>query len=144
MLFSQDEETRILNAIRAAEQRTSGEIRLFIEDFCDRDHPVERAAEIFQLFGMFNTKQRNAVLLYIAEKSHHFAIWGDSGIHERVGFQFWDAEKQLLKEHLLLEKACEGVCRLIEQIGEHLRHHFPADPKDNENELSDEIIYGGR
>ena len=98
MLFTKEEEARIQAAIGAAEQVTSGEIRLFLEDFCDRDHPVDRAAEVFQLFGMFNTKQRNAVLIYIAEKSHLFAIWGDTGIHERVGFKFWDAEKELLQE----------------------------------------------
>ncbi|MFN0014587.1 MAG: TPM domain-containing protein [Saprospiraceae bacterium] len=142
MLFSPNEESRVLSAIRVAEQRTSGEIRLYIEDFCDRDHPVERAAEVFHMFGMFNTKLRNGVLLYIAEKSHHFAIWGDAGIHERVGFQFWEAEKQLLQEHLLQEKACEGVCKVIEQIGEQLQQYFPADSKDNDNELPDEIIYG--
>jgi uncharacterized membrane protein len=144
MLFTKEEEARIQAAIGAAEQVTSGEIRLFLEDFCDRDHPVDRAAEVFQLFGMFNTKQRNAVLIYIAEKSHLFAIWGDTGIHERVGFKFWDAEKELLQEYLLQEKACEGLCRVIEQIGDQLKKHFPADPKDNENELPDEIIYGGR
>jgi len=143
MFFTKEEESRILAAIRAAEQVTSGEIRLFVEDFCDRDHPVERAAEVFHLFGMFNTKQRNAVLLYIAEKSHHFAIWGDSGIHQQVGFQFWDAEKKLLQTYLQKEQACEGVCLVIEQIGEQLKTHFPADPNDNDNELPDEIIYGG-
>lgn len=144
MLFTKEEEARIQAAIGAAEQVTSGEIRLFLEEFCDRDHPVERAAEVFQLFGMFNTKQRNAVLIYIAEKSHLFAIWGDTGIHERVGFQFWDAEKELLQEYLHQEKACEGLCLVIGQIGDQLKKHFPADPKDNENELPDEIIYGGR
>ncbi|MBK9335818.1 MAG: TPM domain-containing protein [Lewinellaceae bacterium] len=143
MLFTQQEEARIQAAIRAAEQVTSGEVRVFIEDFCDRDHPVERAAEVFHLFGMFNTRQRNAVLIYIAEKSHHFAIWGDSGIHERVGFQFWDAEKKLLQDHLLHGQPCEGVCQVIAQIGDQLKIHFPADPTNNKNELPDEIIYGG-
>lgn len=142
MLFTQEEEARVMEAIRAAEQQTSGEIRLYLEDFCDRDHPVERAAEIFQLFGMFNTKQRNAVLIYLAEKSRMFAIWGDSGIHQRVGYQFWDAEKQLLREQLHNGKACEGLCQLIGQIGAQLQRHFPADPNDNENELPDEILYG--
>ncbi|MCK6695011.1 MAG: TPM domain-containing protein [Thermoanaerobaculia bacterium] len=142
MLFSKEEEARIMQAIAAAEQRTSGEIRLFVEDFCDRDHPVDRAAELFQLFGMFNTKQRNAVLIYVAEKSHVFAIWGDAGIHERVGFRFWDAEKQLLRAHLQAGKACDGVCEVVAQIGEQLQQYFPADPHDNENELPDEIIYG--
>lgn len=142
MLFTKEEEARILQAIGAAEQRTSGEIRLFVEDFCDSDHPVDRAASLFQSFGMFNTKQRNGVLIYLAEKSRMFAIWGDAGIHERVGFQFWDAEKQLLRAQLVAGNACEGICQVVTQIGEQLRHYFPADPHDNENELPDEIIYG--
>ena len=100
MIFSKEEEARIVQSIRAAERRTSGEIRVFVEDFCDRDLPVERAAEIFHLYGMFNTKEQNGVLIYLAEKSHQFAIWGDAGIHERVGFQFWDAEKRLMREYL--------------------------------------------
>lgn len=142
MLFTQEEEVRIQEAIRAAERLTSGEIRLYVEDFCDREHPVERASELFQLFGLFNTRQRNAVLIYVAEKSRVFAIWGDSGIHARVGYQFWDAEKELLKAHLQQDAACAGICLVIEQIGERLKEYFPADPHDNENELPDEIIYG--
>ena len=143
MIFSKEEEARIVQAIRAAEHRTSGEIRVFVEDFCDRDHPVERAAEIFHLHGMFNTQAKNGVLIYVAEKSHQFAIWGDAGIHERVGFQFWDTEKRLMREHLQRDEGADGVCLVIEQIGERLREHFPAAEGDkNENELPDEIIYG--
>ncbi|MCB0651929.1 MAG: TPM domain-containing protein [Saprospiraceae bacterium] len=142
MLFSKEEEQRITSAIKTAERKTSGEIRLFVEDVCFRDHPVERAEEVFQLFGMFNTKNRNAVLIYLAEKSRHFAIWGDSGIHELVGFQFWEQEKHLLWEHLQKDEAANGVCQAIDLIGERLREYFPADDKDNENELPDEIIYG--
>lgn len=143
MIFSIEDESRIAQAIRVAERRTSGEIRIFVEDFCTRDHPVERAEEIFQLHGMFNTKERNGVLIYLAEKSHQFAIWGDAGVHQRVGFQFWDAEKRLLREYLQRDEATEGVCLAIAQIGERLREHFPAPDDDkNENELPDEIIYG--
>ena len=142
MFFSPEEEQRIETAIREMERQTSGEIRLFVESFCERDHPVERAAEVFYLFGMQNTRQRNAVLIYIADKSHLFAIWGDAGIHERVGFQFWDAEKQLLKSYLQKDQACEGVCAVIAQIGAQLQQYFPAHPDDNENELPDAIIYG--
>jgi len=83
MLFNQDEEARIADAIRAAERGTSGEIRLYVEDYCQRDHPAERAQELFQLFGMYNTQNRNAVLIYLAEKSRQFALWGDAGIHEK-------------------------------------------------------------
>lgn len=142
MLFTKEEEAQIIAAIREAERGTSGEIRFFVEDFCMRDHPVEQAAEVFQLFGMYNTKERNAVLIYLAEKSHHFAIWGDAGIHERVGFQFWEAEKKLLQEHFKRDEAAKGICEAIQLIGARLREYFPADDNDNENELPDEIIYG--
>ena len=142
MLFSKEEEARILAAIKAAERGTSGEIRLFMEDFCLRDHPVERAEEVFQLFGMFNTKNRNAVLLYIAEKSRHFAIWGDAGIHQRVGNQFWESEKRLLRERLQQDDATGGIIEVVSLIGDRLRAHFPADENHDDNELPDDIIYG--
>ncbi len=142
MLFTKEEETQIMSAIQLAEYGTTGEIRLFVEDFCLRDHPVERAEEVFQLFGMFNTKARNGVLIYLAEKSRHFAIWGDSGIHERVGFQFWEAEKHLMREHLQRDEAAEGVCKAIGLIGARLQEYFPSDEIDDYNELPDDIIYG--
>lgn len=142
MLFTQEEEARITGAIREAERGTSGEIRMYVEDFCLRDHPVERAAELFQLFGMFNTHQRNAVLIYLAEKSRHFAIWGDAGIHERVGYQFWEAEKRVLREHLQRDEKTEGVCQVIQLIGNQLRQYFPTHDHEDHNELPDDIIYG--
>ncbi len=144
MLFTPEQEARIRESIRAAEEHTSGEICVYVEDFCDRDHPVERAEEVFRLFGLYHTRQRNAVLIYLAEKSHLFAIWGDVGIHQRVGLSFWEAEKALLQHHLQRGKACEGICRVIEQIGAKLREYFPADAHQNDNELRDDIIYGGR
>lgn len=143
MLFSQEEEHRITSAIKAAERRTTGEIRLFVEDFCLRDHPIQRAVEIFEQFGMFNTRARNAVLIYLAEQSRHFAIWGDEGIHDRVGFKFWEDEKRLLREELQQGSPADGLCKVIFQVGEKLQLHFPAsDTEHNDNELPDDIIYG--
>lgn len=141
MLFNQDEEARIASAIRAAERGTSGEIRLYLEDYCQKDHPAERAQELFQLFGMYNTQNRNAVLIYLAEKSRQFALWGDAGIHEKVGHQFWE-EKRLLREYLQRDEAAEGVSKVILMLGDRLRTFFPNDEKTDINELPDEIIYG--
>ncbi len=141
MLFSKEEETLIVEAIRWAERKSSGEIRLFVEDFCYRDSPVERASEIFAQYGMFHTTDRNGVLIYIAEKSHQFAIWGDVGIHDKVGFSFWKAEKEIMREHFISERYAEGVCKVIKQISHQLEAHFPHGP-DDKNELPDEIIYG--
>ncbi|MEZ4919975.1 MAG: TPM domain-containing protein [Saprospiraceae bacterium] len=137
-----EEEADIIKAIRKSETGSSGEIRVYVEDTCPRPNVVERAAEVFFDFEMQKTANRNGVLIYIAEKSRLFAVWGDSGIHEKVGFQFWDDEKSLLLDHFKDGKACEGVCKAVIQIGDKLRAHFPATDSDNENELPDELIYG--
>lgn len=136
------EERQILDSIKKAEHLTTGEIRLYIEDFCEMEQPIERAASLFYTHGMAATADRNAVLIYLATKSRQFAIWGDAGIHERLGFQFWEEEKQLLRIYLQQDKACEGICAVIAKIGEELHRFFPSDQNANPNELPDEIIYG--
>jgi uncharacterized membrane protein len=143
MHFNAAEEKSVVAAIREAESRTSGEIRVFIEDVCDRDHPVERAVEVFALHGMHNTTNRNAVLIYVARESRQFAIWGDEGIHQHVGHTFWEAEKRMLRGYLQRDESCTGLCAVIGQIGDQLQQYFPADKHDdNPNELPDDIIYG--
>jgi uncharacterized membrane protein len=143
MHFNASEEQRVVAAIQAAEQATTGEIRVFMEDICDADHPVERAVEVFALHGMHNTTDRNAVLIYVARESRQFAIWGDAGIHEKVGEDFWEAEKRLLRSHLQRDEACDGLCAVIAEVGAQLNRHYPAPPGfDNKNELPDDIIYG--
>jgi uncharacterized membrane protein len=141
-IFSVEEERQIVRAIQLAERRTSGEIRVFVEDVCDEDHPLVRAAAVFHEHGMDKTRDRNAVLIYLAPESRQFAIWGDQGIHNLVGFHFWESEKQLLRRHLKADQAASGVCMVIEQIGERLAQHFPALEGDNPNELPNDIIYG--
>ena len=50
-----NEEAEIVEAIRKAEQKTSGEIRVHIEAHKDHD-PYKRAMEVFHLLKMDNTK----------------------------------------------------------------------------------------
>ena len=44
--FSKEQEKKIINEISSAENRTSGEIRLHVENRCWRD-PLDRAARVF-------------------------------------------------------------------------------------------------
>ena len=57
-------------AIQEAEKNTSGEVRVFVERKCKYVDPVDRAKEIFFNLKMDKTKDRNAVLLYIAMDDH--------------------------------------------------------------------------
>ena len=83
--FTKEEEERMVEAIRSAEKQTSGEIRIYMEQHCEFINPIDRAKEVFLDLEMFKTKDRNAVLLYIATKDHQLALWGDEGIYQKMG-----------------------------------------------------------
>src|SRR5688572_10459723 len=87
--FTAQERESVLAAITAAEARTSGELRLHLENFCPGNE-VHVAARIFTSLGMHKTAERNGVLIYIATVSHKIAIVGDKGIHEKLGTAFWE------------------------------------------------------
>src|SRR5437588_12659395 len=95
--FSEDENEKIVQSIRNAEKRQSGEIRVFVESRCRYVDALDRAYQIFSNLEMEKTQDRNAVLVYVAVKDRQLAIFADSGIHQRVGEQFWqDAVKKMI------------------------------------------------
>jgi uncharacterized membrane protein len=141
MLFTPAQERQIIAEIRAAELLTTGEIRVFVEDYCFCDTPLERASEIFDLHGMQATKHRNGVLIYIAERSRQFAVFGDAGLYAVEPPAFWQSEKQSMRAHFQADNHAEGVIQVIQEVGAKLALHFPDDGT-RINELSDDIMYG--
>ncbi len=72
-IFNKKEEQQIIAAIQAAENRTSGEIRLHVDEYCKSD-PQFKAANVFHNLKMDETALRNGVLIYLAVKEHKVAI----------------------------------------------------------------------
>lgn len=140
--FSDEENRRVVAAIQEAERRTSGEVRVFVEKRCRFIDPLMRAQEIFFSLKMTETAQRNAVLVYIAMKDRQLAIYGDEGIHIKVGDAFWNNEVQKMLEQFNGENYTEGLVQIISDIGEALVTHFPYDGSTDKNELPDEIVFG--
>ncbi|MCM4167027.1 hypothetical protein KCTC52924_01884 [Arenibacter antarcticus] len=138
--LTQIEEQEIVEAIRSAEFKTSGEIRVHIEDGCGKD-PFERAKELFHFLKMDNTKHDNGVLIYVAVKEHTFAICGGKGIDEVVPENFWDSTKNTIISHFKGKRFKQGLVEGVLLAGKELNMHFPWQ-KDDENELSDEISKG--
>ncbi|WP_299670070.1 TPM domain-containing protein [uncultured Polaribacter sp.] len=134
------EEKEIISAIRIAEKNTSGEIRVHIEASSEKDH-YERALEVFHLLKMFNTKDANAVLIYVAVNDHKFVIYGDNGIHNVVAKDFWDTTKDAMQNHFKNGNFKQGIVAGILKAGEELKAHFPWQI-DDEDELSNEISKG--
>lgn len=132
------DEERVQRAIQEAERRTSGEIRVSVAPFFWGS--VERAAErAFVRLGMTETRSRNGILFFVVPSRHAFAVHGDSGIHARVGQQFWDEVARAMSAHFARGDFTEGLCTGIAAAGERLAEHFPYDPTSDLNELPDSI-----
>lgn len=140
--FSQEDNQRIVAAIQQAERLTSGEIRIYIESRCRFVDPVDRAIELFYGLKMDKTEEHNGVLLYIAIKDHQLAIYGDEGIHKKVGTAFWNEEIKHILSEFNADHFVEGIIRMVSEVGEALQQHFPYQRDTDKNELPDEIIFG--
>ncbi len=140
--FNESEKDLILTAIRAAERRTSGEVRVFIESRCRYVDAIDRATEIFFKLEMNKTDDHNAVLLYVAMKDRQLAVYGDEGIHKKVGAEYWQREVGLLLSNFNKENYAEGISKCVNDIGEALHYFFPYDNDTDKNELPDDIVFG--
>lgn len=138
--LSANDEQEIVAAIKVAEQNTSGEIRVHIENAAKKD-PYERALEVFYLLEMDKTNQQNGVLIYVAVHDHKFVICGDKGINDVVPNNFWDTTKEIMQAHFKQGNFKQGLIEGILKAGKELKAHFPWQ-KGDENELSNQISKG--
>ncbi len=137
--FTREQQDQIRNAIKEAEDRTSGEIRVHIETKLS-GNVLDRAAWIFKRIGMHGTELRNGVLFYLAVTNKSFAVIGDQGINAKVPENFWDEIKAGLEQNFRTGKFTEGLVEGILLAGTQLKEHFPFQ-KDDVNELPDEISF---
>lgn len=140
-LFSEEQRHAIQHAIHEAEQLTSGEIRVFIDDHCKDADVLNRAATVFEKLQMHETALRNGVLIYLSVQDRKFAIIGDSGIHEKVKDDFWNATKELMVSYFKKDQVAEGLIAGIAKAGKALGVYFPRQ-HDDSNELSNDIVFG--
>jgi uncharacterized membrane protein len=141
-LFSPAEQGQIVSAIQSAEKCTSGEIRVYVESHCRYVDPLDRASEIFAALGMEKTAARNAVLVYVALKDRQLAIYGDRGIHQKVGDVFWNQQVANILTHFNKANYAGGIGAVVGAIGKALEQHFPYDRGTDINELPDDIVFG--
>jgi uncharacterized membrane protein len=140
--FTEEEKQRLVAAIKKAEQNTSGEVRVFIESKCRFMDALDRAKEIFFKLEMDQTDERNATLIYVAVKDKQAAIFGDQGIHQKVGDQYWQSEVLKMLHRFKNEQLAEGISLAVEDLGQALQQYFPYNKDTDKNELPDEIVFG--
>jgi len=131
---------RVAEAIRIAEQRTSGEIRVHIEDHIEED-VLDHAAFIFNELGMQRTKDRNGVLIYVSVADRKAAVIGDGGINDLVPPRFWHDVLSVMQIHFAAGRHADGLCEAASMVGEKLRDLHPFQRNDTD-ELSNEVSIG--
>ena len=137
--LSKLEHDRIVGAIREAESKTSGQIRVYIQRGKLRVDPLIAAQKKFHQLGIYKTRERNAVLIFVAPRAHKFAVVGDKAVHEKCGEQFWQRLVGAMREHFKKEDFNRAIIHGINELGKLLAIHFPR-TGDTINELPDEVL----
>ncbi len=138
--FSQLDHDRMVAAITTAEKETSGEIRVYVSH---RNVTDPRAAAIHQFhkLGMHRTQRRNAVLIFVAPRSHTFFIVGDEAVHAQCGDAFWQQVAGEMQEHFRQGRFTDAIVHGIQTAGKLLAQHFPRGA-DDRAALPDSIVEG--
>jgi uncharacterized membrane protein len=133
------DEARVIEAVRAAEQRTSGEVRVFVSCHALRGRPADvQAREEFRRLEMISTRGRNAVLFYVVPSDQAFAVVGDEAVHAKCGQTFWAELAKAMEEDFARGDFTGGLVAGIGRAGVLLAEHFPR-AGDDRNELPDGI-----
>ena len=138
--LSKLEHDRIVQTIRDAESKTSGQIRVYIQRGKLDVDPLVPAQKKFHRLGMHRTPERNAILIFVAPRAHKFAVVGDQAIHEKCGEAFWQRLVEQMREHFRSERFSDALVEAIGEAGKGLASHFPK--RSTSAELPDEIVEG--
>ncbi len=104
-----------------------------------RQLAVERACELeFLEHAVFETRDRNGVVILLSELEQRVAILGDKGIHSHLEAKGWDELVKHLVNAIHAGRSCEGVCEVIQRLGESLGTHAPI-RADDTNELANHV-----
>ena len=136
------DDDRIVAAIREAEARSRGEIRVHVAGHEVADSRSEAAA-VFERLGMVKTDERNGVLIFVAPESRAIAVVGDRDIHARCGEAFWTEVVGAIRAEFQSGRFTEGIVAGVRAAGDELARHFPRRPGElDRNELPDEVSRG--
>jgi len=135
----------IEDAVRVAEQTHRGQIRFAVEHSLD---PVDlwrgetardRALDVFSQLRIWDTEHNNGVLIYLLLADRDVEIVADRGVHAKVGADRWERICQTMEAAFRQGDFQGGVVRGIQDVGELLQRHYPADGA-QPNELPDRPV----
>ncbi|HKC35714.1 MAG TPA: hypothetical protein VKB95_06615, partial [Chitinophagaceae bacterium] len=70
------------------------------------------------------------------------AVFGDEGIHKKVGNEYWNNEVKKMISNFNRDNYAKGISEVVKDIGVALTKHFPYNNETDKNELPDDIVFG--
>jgi uncharacterized membrane protein len=130
--FSSDVTDSIEQAVAAAEQRTSGEIRFAIDTALDIPElwagksPRECAHEAFAHLRVWDSELNNGVLIYVLMADRDVEIVADRGAAARISPTEWEGVCRLIENHFREGRFQEGALAGVAAVGGLLEREFPS------------------
>jgi uncharacterized membrane protein len=136
--LTSEEEQAVVEEIRAAESRTSGEIRVAVTSrhvwFPDR-----HARRLFARLGVARTRHRNGSLIVLFARQRRFVVLGDDALAEIIGPQGWQEISEEMSALLREGRRVEALTGVIRRIGTTMAAHWPPDAS-NPDELPNAVV----
>jgi uncharacterized membrane protein YgcG len=124
--------TAIEEAIEASETKHRAEIRVAVEvaldlgDLWRLRSARERALEVFTELEVWNTAERNGVLIYVLIAERDVEIVADHGLDGRVSNEEWRHVCSLIEPQLAAGRWRDGILVGLEAATALLAREFPA------------------
>lgn len=116
--------------------------RLFVPAELMQERVEQKALVAFLEEEVFNTEKRTGIIIYVSHFEHMVEVIGDTGINAKVKPEEWQAVVKLVIEGIKAKDPARGIIRGIDLCGELLERAGVNKPRDNRNELSDDMRIG--
>ena len=113
--------------------------RLIIPGSARRKAVYSRALRHFTESGVYATKDRTGILIFISYMEREVRIVADAGISAKIAQTEWDVIARDIATGIKTGKVAEAITEAVTTCGELLTAHFPA-KKENPNELADGLV----
>ena len=113
--------------------------RYFITKSAINHYTLLSAESIFLKEGIFQTKERTGILIYISLLEHKVRIIADQGIHSKLVDSDYAEMIHCIIDGIKTNKRGEGIVKAIHLCGDLLQKNGFSRKLDDEDELSNEL-----
>jgi len=112
--------------------------RFIVSQKAMRQKVHERTLRYFVESGVYNTKERTGILIFISFLERRVELLADTGISAKIPQEKWNSLVNHIIEGIKKGNLVQHLVEAIDECGKLLAEHFPIQP-DDVNELKDDM-----